>query len=63
MMCPPSKAGIGKKFINASIIESNAVVSQKACQFQYEGNNFPIVPKPPNCDTPSLVKMYLNCPM
>ena len=46
--CPPSKAGIGKAFIKARIIERSAVVSQKFFQFHSAGNKFPIAAKPPS---------------
>ena len=44
---PPSKAGMGKMFIKAKIMESRAVVLQKAAQFQVSGNKPPIAANPP----------------
>ena len=54
---PPSSAGIGKIFINANIIESNAVMPQNLCQFQVVSNKPPIEANPPICFAPSLLKI------
>ena len=48
--CPPSRAGMGKIFINARIIEIKAVLDQNPFQSHFEGNKLPIAPKPPSCD-------------
>ena len=58
-MCPPSRAGIGKKFIKARIMDISAVLDQKPFQSQVAGNMFPIAPNPPSCEAPFLVKIYL----
>ena len=50
---PPSKAGIGIMFMNASATDRNAVISQNESQFQRSGNIFPIVPNPPRLCAPS----------
>ena len=60
IICPPSKAGIGRKFINASATDRNAVISQKLSQFQLSGNRLPMAPKPPMLLAPSAVATYLN---
>ena len=46
--CPPSSAGIGRRFIKARIIERSAVDSQNLCQSHDAGKIFPMVPKPPS---------------
>lgn len=61
--CPPSRAGIGKRFNTANIMDKKAVVFQKISQFQESGNNPPIAAKPP---TPlyapvSGLKIFFNC--
>ena len=45
--CPPSKAGIGNKFINAKIKDKIAVILQNLCQSQVSENILAIEPKPP----------------
>ncbi len=44
---PPSRAGIGRIFIIARIIERNAVRFQNACQSHTPGKILPIVINPP----------------
>jgi len=39
-------------------MDSKAVVSQNLCQSHAAGKIFPMVPKPPSCETPALVAMY-----
>src|SRR5678809_657210 len=46
--CPPSKAGIGNKFMNARTIDKNAVIVQNASHLHsYFGKMEPIALKPP----------------
>ena len=45
--CPPSKAGIGNKFINPNMIDKNAVMFQNVCQLNSEGKILPIEINPP----------------
>ena len=58
--CPPSNPGMGRMFINAKITERKAVIIQNEYQFHFAGKRFPIVPKPPSDDAPSLVNICLN---
>src|SRR5690554_2350647 len=58
--CPPSSPGMGRIFMKARITERKAVIIQKEYQLHFAGKRFPMVPKPPNDDAPSLVKMCLN---
>tara|TARA_B100000579_G_C22236819_1_gene578607 strand:+ start:247 stop:402 length:156 start_codon:yes stop_codon:yes gene_type:complete len=51
---------MGKIFINARIIEINAVLDQNPFQSHFEGNKLPIAPKPPSCEAPFFVNIYLN---
>ena len=57
---PPSKAGIGRMFIKAKIIDSRAVIDQNFIQFHSVSNNFPIDANPPICLAPSLLKIKDN---
>ena len=59
--CPPSSAGMGRMFMKARIIEIRAVLDQNPFQSHFDGNKLPIAPKPPNCEAPFFVKIYLNC--
>ena len=57
---PPSKAGMGRMFMNASMMERKAVILQKSYQFHSEGKRLPMVTKPPSDVAPSWVKTYLK---
>ena len=58
--CPPSSAGIGKMFMNASMIERNAVINQNSCQSQVAGKRLPIDANIPTDFAPSDVNTYLK---
>ena len=45
--CPPSKAGIGNKFIKPNIIDKNAVMFQNDSALHSDGKILPIEIKPP----------------
>ena len=45
--CPPSKAGIGSRFINARMMDKKAVIFQNASQLQSVGKTEPIALNPP----------------
>ena len=55
---PPSKAGIGRMFMKASIRLRKAVVSQKVSQSHVAGKMLPMVMKLPTLLAPSAVKTY-----
>ena len=44
---PPSRAGIGSRFMTPSIIEKRAVMLSRAYQSQYDGNIWPMAMKLP----------------
>src|SRR6266511_5830089 len=61
--CPPSRAGIGRRFINARTIERKAVMVQNASQSQpYFGKIEPIALNPPNPLYPPVfgLRIFLN---
>src|SRR5690606_1792773 len=45
--CPPSRAGMGRMFKKANMMDIKAVVDQKAGQFHESGKRLPMAPKPP----------------
>src|SRR5688572_92718 len=47
MTCPPSNAGIGRRFIKASMMDKNAVIFQNASQLHSVGKTEPMALKPP----------------
>ncbi len=57
---PPSRAGMGIMFINASMMDRNAVICQKAYQLHDAGNMSPSVPNPPRLWAPSLVNISFS---
>ena len=59
-MCPPSSAGMGSMFMNASMMLRNAVMLQNCIQSHVAGKRLPIVPKPPSDFAPSEVKTYFK---
>ena len=46
-MCPPSSAGIGRRFITPSIIESNARIFRNLYQSHVAGKTCPMAMKLP----------------
>ena len=46
-ICPPSRAGIGMRFITPSITDNIATILRKLSQFQLEGKIWPIDMKLP----------------
>ena len=56
MTCPPSSAGMGKRFIKAKINEKKAVFRQKISQSQPASKMLPKVTKLPTWEAPDLLK-------
>ena len=61
--CPPSRAGMGRTFIKASMSDINAVSSQKRCQSHVVGKSEPMAPNEPIDLAPSFVKRYFKSSM
>ena len=56
--CPPSRAGMGRIFMKASIRLRKAVVSQNVSQSYVAGKMLPMVMKLPTLLAPSAVNRY-----